>query len=151
MRETLFNWLGQDLTGLCCLDAFAGSGALGLEAASRGAARVLLLERDAKALAALRGNIRELGVAGTETLATDAMAYLAVPGERFDVIFLDPPFAEGLLEQVLPHAATHLRPEGKIYAESPKPLASEWLDRLGLTLIRQGRAGLSHHCLLELA
>lgn len=151
VRETLFNWLGQDLTGLSCLDAFAGSGALGFEAASRGAARVLLLERDAKALAALRDNIHELGIAGVETLATDALAYLMATDERFDVVFLDPPFAAGMLEQVLPHAATHLRPGGKIYAESPRPLANEWLGRLGLVVIRQGRAGLSHHCLLELA
>lgn len=151
VRETLFNWLGQDLTGLSCLDAFAGSGALGLEAASRGAARVLLLERNAQALSALRDNIRGLGVAGAEPLGLDALAFLTGPGENFDVIFLDPPFADGLLESALTHAATRLLPGGKIYAESPRPLSPELLDRLGLVRVRQGKAGLSHHCLLELA
>ena len=151
VRETLFNWLGQNLAGLACLDAFAGSGALGFEAASRGAARVVMLERDAKALAALRGNAQVLGVSGVEVMAADAMAFLAAPGEPYDVIFLDPPFSDGLMETALEGAATRLQPDGRIYAETPKPLAPEVLDRLKLTLIRQGKAGFSHYCLLELA
>jgi 16S rRNA (guanine(966)-N(2))-methyltransferase RsmD len=149
VRETLFNWLGQDLTGLACLDAFAGSGALGFEAASRGAERVVMLERDAKALAALRGNAQGLGVAGMEVLPMDAMTYLAAPGEAFDVIFLDPPFSAGLMDAALSGAATRLRPDGRIYAETPKPMAPEVLDRLQLASIRQGKAGFSHYCLLE--
>ena len=151
VRETLFNWLGQDLTGLACLDAFAGSGALGFEAASRGAARVLLLDQDARALAALRGNARELGIDTVEVRAGDGMAFLKGEGEAFDVIFLDPPFADGLLEPALGAAATHLRPGGRIYAESPRPLAPESLQEFGLAMLRQGRAGASHHCLLEQA
>ncbi len=151
VRETLFNWLGQDLAGRRCLDAFAGSGALGLEAASRGAVRVLLLERDPRVLAALRGNARELGLGGVEVLGVDALAYLAGTGETFDVIFLDPPFGAGLLDQALPHARTRLRPGGRIYIESPRPPAPEVLEPLGLRVLRQGKAGLSHFCLLELA
>lgn len=150
-RETLFNWLGQDLDGLHCLDAFAGSGALGLEAASRGATRVLLLERDPRILAALRGNIRALGLDAVEAHALDALAYLAGPGEDFDLIFLDPPFHTGLLQQALPLASTRLRPGGRIYAESPGPLEKAGLDALGLQVFRQAKAGVSHFCLLERA
>jgi 16S rRNA (guanine966-N2)-methyltransferase len=149
VRETLFNWLGQDLAGLTCLDAFSGSGALGLEAASRGAQRVVMWERDAKALAALRDNARKLGIAGVEVTAADALAMLAGPGEAFDVIFLDPPFSAGLMEEALAAAATRLRPGGRIYAESPKPLPAGSLESLGLEVTRQGKAGLSHYCLLE--
>ena len=143
-RETLFNWLGQRLDGLVCLDAFAGSGALGFEAASRGAARVVLLEREAKACEALRRGARELAADNLEILRVDALAYLASPGEVFDLIFLDPPFDAGLLEPALRSAATRLRRGGKIYAESPARLAFE-----GWRAVRQSRAGLSHFSLLE--
>jgi len=151
VRETLFNWLGQDLTGLSCLDAFAGSGALGFEAASRGAARVVLLDRDARVLAALRANATALAMPGLEVMAADGVAYLAQPGETFDLIFLDPPFAKDLLEAALPTAVARLAPGGRIYAESPRPLAPESLHSWGLTVYRQGRAGASNHCLLERA
>jgi 16S rRNA (guanine966-N2)-methyltransferase len=149
VRETLFNWLGQDLSGLTCLDAFAGSGALGFEAASRGARRVVMWERDAKALAALRRNAQDLGAVGVEVAAADALVQLAMPGEAFDVIFLDPPFAADWMQQALPGAATHLCPGGRIYAETPAPLSPEMLARLQLRVLRQGRAGFSHYCLLE--
>jgi 16S rRNA (guanine966-N2)-methyltransferase len=150
VRETLFNWLGQDLTGLTCLDAFAGSGALGFEAASRGAERVVMGERDAKARASLSRNAQDLRVVGVEIVAADAMASLGTAGETFDVIFLDPPFAADWLETALAAAATRLRPGGRIYAESPKPLPMDFLERLGLVKVREGKAGLSHYCLLEL-
>lgn len=143
-RETLFNWLGQRLDGLVCLDAFAGSGALGFEAASRGAARVLMLEHDARACAALRDSARELAAHGVEIRRLDALAYLAGADERFDLIFLDPPFAAGLLEPALRSAATRLRDGGKIYVESPRAPAFD-----GWRVTRQSRAGLSHFSLLE--
>ncbi|MBI5331170.1 MAG: 16S rRNA (guanine(966)-N(2))-methyltransferase RsmD [Betaproteobacteria bacterium] len=143
-RETLFNWLGQDLEGLSCLDAFAGSGALGFEAISRGAARVVMLERHPLALAALRRNAAALPAPDADIQPVDALAYLAAPGERFHVIFLDPPFALDLMPQALARAATRLAPGGKIYAESPRTLAVD-----GYTILRQGRAGHSHFCLLE--
>lgn len=145
VRETLFNWLGQRLHGLTCLDAFAGSGALGFEAASRGAARVVLLEQDRQAHEALLHNAQALNISGVEILRRDAREYLAACGEKFDLIFLDPPFSSDLLPRILPLAATHLAPDGRIYAESPQPLQPE-----GMVLLRQGRAGLSHFCLLEL-
>lgn len=145
VRETLFNWLGQRLDGLVCLDAFAGSGALGFEAVSRGAARVVMLEQERRAHESLLENARLLGVPGLEVLRRDARAYLSSPGESFDLIFLDPPFASDLLPGMLPLAATRLTSGGRIYAESPMPLAPE-----GMSVLRQGRAGQSHFCLLEL-
>lgn len=144
VRETLFNWLGQRLHGQVCLDAFAGSGALGFEAASRGAARVVMLERDGNACDALRQNAALLGMNKVDILRMDALAYLFSAGELFDVIFLDPPFDKNLLAPVLQSATTRLRPGGKIYAESPAPFRPD-----GFSVLRQGRAGLSHFCLLE--
>ena len=144
VRETLFNWLGQRLEGLVCLDAFAGSGALGFEAASRGAARVVMLEQERKAYEALLENARLLAASGLEVLRRDARSHLSAPGEAYDLIFLDPPFSSDLLQAILPLAATRLAPDGRIYAESPRPLAPE-----GMTVLHQGRAGQSHFCLLE--
>lgn len=146
VRETLFNWLGQRLDGLVCLDAFAGSGALGFEAASRGAARVVMLEQAREAHASLLENARELALTSVDILRRDAHAYLSASSDTYDLIFLDPPFNGNLLSTILPLAATRLTPDGRIYAESPSPLAPE-----GMTILRQGRAGLSHFCLLELA
>ncbi len=146
VRETLFNWLGQRLDGLVCLDAFAGSGALGFEAASRGATRVVLLEQERGAHEALLKNAQALAISGVEILRRDARSHLASSSDSYDLIFLDPPFAGDLLPIILPLAATRLAPDGRIYAESPRPLAPE-----GMTVLRQGRAGLSHFCLLELA
>lgn len=144
VRETLFNWLGQRLQGLSCLDAFAGSGALGFEAASRGASRVLMLERDARAAEALRGNAGELGITGVEIRQQEALAYLQNCSERFDLIFLDPPFASDLLAPALRLAAACLSPEGRIYAEAALEPAAE-----NLIIVRRGRAGHSHYCLME--
>jgi 16S rRNA (guanine966-N2)-methyltransferase len=144
VRETLFNWLGQDLAGWTCLDAFAGSGALGFESASRGAVRVLMLERDSRAVAALRAQAAILPAPAVEVRQGDALAFLAGAGERFDLVFLDPPFAGDLLMPALQLAATRLNPGGKIYAESAAPLVVE-----GFHILRRGRAGLAHFCLLE--
>jgi len=144
VRETLFNWLGQDLSGWSCLDVFAGSGALGFEAASRGAVRVLMLERDSRTVAALRAQAAILPAPAVEVRQGDALAFLAGDDERFDLVFLDPPFAGDLLGPALQLAATRLNPGGKIYAESAAPLAVE-----GFSTLRRGRAGLAHFCLLE--
>lgn len=144
VRETLFNWLGQDLEGMHCLDLFAGSGALGFEAASRGAAGVVMVERDGLALKALRENKAMLSADRVEIVAGDATTWLAGDGGRYDVIFLDPPFDAGLLPRMLQEAATHLVPGGRIYAEfGSRPDLSGW------RVLREGRAGLSHYCLLE--
>lgn len=99
-RETLFNWLQPLLPGSRCLDLFAGSGALGFEAASRGAAHVLLVERDRRTLEALRENIRLLEAADrVDVHGGDALSLLAGgAGQPFDILFLDPPFQDALLE-----------------------------------------------------
>lgn len=146
VRETLFNWLGQRLDGLSCLDLFAGSGALGFEAASRGAARVVLVESQPAALAALRANARLLEGAPAQVLRADGLAYLASGTDRFDLIFLDPPYAAGLLPRALAGAATRLAPGGRIYAEFGAPP-----DLAGWRVLREGRAGQSRFALLESA
>ncbi|MCE4060826.1 16S rRNA (guanine(966)-N(2))-methyltransferase RsmD [Pandoraea sputorum] len=150
VRETLFNWLGQDLTGMQCLDAFAGSGALGFEAASRGAQRVLLVESAAPAIRQLRANQAKLDAKQIEIVQADARRLITTlsPGV-FDVIFLDPPFASGWLNDLLAPAARLLAPNGVIYAESDVALEDEALAELGLVCLRRAKAGAVHYHLLE--
>lgn len=145
VRETLFNWLGQDMTGVTCLDAFAGSGALGFEAASRNAARVVMLETARPALDALKKNQQTLRAVNVEILAADASGWMGHCREAFDIIFLDPPFSSGLMPEVLALAARLIKPEGWIYVEQgEKPEAPE-----GFIIHREGKAGLSHFALLK--
>jgi 16S rRNA (guanine966-N2)-methyltransferase len=148
VRETLFNWLGQDLTGLSCLDLFAGSGALGFEAASRGAARVVMVERDPAAAAALRENAKTLAGSRVEIVRADALQFAATlrpAGERFDVIFLDPPYRQGWLDRLAPHLERLSGEETMIYAEAEHPVAT-----LGAwSAVRQGRAGQVCYQLLQ--
>ncbi len=151
VRETLFNWLGQDLAGWRVLDAFAGSGALGFEAASRGAAGVTLLERDAALASALRANLKRLDKDGTVPMAienADALAWMrrAAPGS-LDLVFLDPPFAQDLFLQALAAAAPLLAEGGLIYLESPHPVEAP--PALGLSVWKEGRAGAVHYRLLR--
>ncbi len=146
VRETLFNWLGQDLTGWQCLDLFAGSGALGFEAASRGADRVVMVDLDRAVVDALRQQAQQWEVAQVEIHQAEAVAYLSRAPGPFDLVFLDPPFGTRLLAEVLGMMATRLAPGGRIYAESPTPL-----EVAGWRVLRQTRAGLSHAYLLELA
>ena len=144
VRETLFNWLGQDLPGWACLDLFAGSGALGFEAASRGAARVVMIERDAQAVAALEKNRAVLGANQVEILRIDAQAWLAGNREAFDLVFVDPPFDSGLAEPVLADLARHLKPGGQAYVEQGATVIAP----AGFIIHRSGRAGRSHFALL---
>ncbi len=148
VRETLFNWLGQRLTGLRCLDLFAGSGALGLEAASRGAAEVTLIEADARAFAALQGHCRTLETSQVRLIRADALAWLRTHADTdplgYDLIFLDPPFGTGLLAPALQLVAPLVRPGGTIYAEfDVQPDLSSWAVR------REGRAGQTRQVLLR--
>ncbi|MCB1777962.1 MAG: 16S rRNA (guanine(966)-N(2))-methyltransferase RsmD [Candidatus Competibacteraceae bacterium] len=98
VRETLFNWLAPVLPGARCLDLFAGSGALGIEALSRGAAEVVFVERQPRAVHALRDNLDRLSVSNARVDQFDALAWLRSPGTPFDIVWLDPPFSENLLE-----------------------------------------------------
>lgn len=98
VRETLFNWLAQQVPGARCLDLFAGSGALGLEALSRGAAEVIFVERDIAAVRELRARLTEWGASGAQVEHKDALRFLTgAPAKAFDIVFLDPPFASNLL------------------------------------------------------
>jgi len=144
VRETLFNWLGQDLPGWQCLDLFAGSGALGFEAASRGAGRVVMIERDRAALEALEKNRAVLGANQVDILRVDALAWLANSHETFDLIFIDPPFDSGLAGTVLADLARHLKSGGQAYVEQ----GAEVIAPPGLIIHRSGRAGRSHFALL---
>ena len=130
VRETLFNWLGQDLAGLACLDLFAGSGALGFEAASRGAAMVVMVEKDRIALAELERNRTTLGAAQVSIHGGDASAFLALPGARFDVVFLDPPFRQNALPALLGALPARLQPAARVYVESDAPVAvpASWTE-----------------------
>ncbi|MEO7774903.1 MAG: 16S rRNA (guanine(966)-N(2))-methyltransferase RsmD [Steroidobacteraceae bacterium] len=118
VRETLFNWLAPQIIGARCLDLFAGSGALGLEALSRGAASVVFVERDATAAAGIRGCLVEWQVTGGEVLTTDALQFLAGAPRPFDIVFLDPPFAGDLLERAAEPLERFLAPDGAIYVEA---------------------------------
>jgi 16S rRNA (guanine966-N2)-methyltransferase len=144
VRETLFNWLGQTLSGLDCLDLFAGSGALGFEAASRGAQSVVMVEKHPKVLHALRETARVLGAANVRLVQGDALEFLRDPGARFDVVFLDPPYRLGLSGKALELLPRVLAPRGRVYVEDEAPLGAV----LGWTVIRRGRAGQVHYHLL---
>jgi len=143
VRETLFNWLGQQLDGRTCLDLFAGSGALGIEARSRGAAQVTLVEHNRLAMQALRGNAKTLGMDRLEFIESDAMQFLTLEKRRFDVIFLDPPFHKGILPLLFPILENRLSPDGMVYAESGQSLEKD--ERLSgmenWRIWREGRAG----------
>ncbi|CAG4891085.1 16S rRNA (guanine(966)-N(2))-methyltransferase RsmD [Paraburkholderia saeva] len=151
VRETLFNWLGQRLEGLRCLDLFAGSGALGFEAASRGAARVLMVERNGRAAAQLRANQAKLAARAIEIAEADALRLGAslAPGS-FDVVFLDPPFETDLLARALTLAVPLVSIGGFLYVEAAEALDIAQTEALaGWTIVRQGKAGAVHYHLLQ--
>jgi len=147
VRETLFNWLGQDLSGWRCLDAFAGSGALGFEAGSRGAGEVLLLESDADLVRSLEASRQRLRADTLRIQRADALAWMArAPRASFDLVFLDPPFGAGLGELALARAQPLVALGGFIYVEAPHELVE--LPE-GLALHRHSRAGAVHFHLLR--
>jgi len=151
VRETLFNWLGQDLSGWRCLDAFAGTGALGLEAASRGAADVVLLECHPRLVQALETTCARLHADQVRVQRGDALAWMrGQPPERFDLVLLDPPFGEDLLAPALVQAARLLKQGGWVYAESGHALAEADLAAIGLDVYRHAQAGAVHAHLLRL-
>ena len=142
VRETLFNWLGQDLSGWRVLDAFAGSGALGFEAASRGAAEVLLLEREAQLVTSLNASRQRLGAATLRIERTEAMSWMAGSAPaRFELVLIDPPFDSGLAAPAAASAARLLSDGGFVYVEAAEALSEA---PPGLALYRQSRAGAVH-------
>jgi 16S rRNA (guanine966-N2)-methyltransferase len=155
VRKTVFDWLthalNQSFEGMTFLDLFAGSGALGLEAASRGASRVVLVERDPDAASQLRATVAKLDTNHTiqvrEGTAESALSAFRAQNELFDVVFLDPPFGTDLLLRIL----DRVRPlcHGYLYVESDGPIDCTRLDALGLTMRRSGHAGAVFYHLLQ--
>ena len=146
MRETLFNWLGQDLAGRSCLDLFAGAGALGFEALSRGASAVTMIERNPAAWRALRENAARLGADRLTIEQGDALQFLVRAPGRFDVIFLDPPFRQGLSADYWARLPSCLAANGVVYLEADSRMAEPPLSRF--EIVREGRAGSVHYHLI---
>ena len=151
VRETLFNWLGASIEGSDCLDLFAGSGALGFEALSRGARSLTSVDHDRRAAESLRGNGAQLGAARLAVRKQEVFAFLrqaagdgvfinGEPIRSWDCIFLDPPFASGLLAEALAllREARALRPGGRVYFEVRRNTS---LDLQDWQIDREGQAG----------
>ena len=150
VRETLFNWLGQDLTDWRCVDAFAGTGVLGLEAASRGAASVLMVEHDAVLVRDLQDNATRLKAGMVSVQRGDGVAaLLRLPPSSVDLVFIDPPFDSPLFEPALKAAARAVPVGGWIYLEAPVAWPVNALLALGLQCERHLKAGAVHAHLLQ--
>lgn len=149
VRETLFNWLGQDLTGWRCVDVFAGTGALGFEAASRGATEVLLCEQDPGLVLRLKALQTQLQAGMVRVERGDGVGLLRrLPAASMQLVLLDPPFDSELFEPALKAAVQVVGPAGLIYLEAPRPWLDEELQPLGLRVHRSGKAGAVHFHLL---
>lgn len=142
VRETLFNWLAPDVAGSRCLDLFAGSGALGLEALSRGAASVTFVEREREAADRLRETVNELAPGRAMVVQADALAWLRGEARPFDIVLVDPPFDSGLLPAAMRalESGGWLAPEARIYLEGPARAGPPEMPQ-GWSLRRSGRAG----------
>ncbi|MDD2882673.1 MAG: 16S rRNA (guanine(966)-N(2))-methyltransferase RsmD [Rhodoferax sp.] len=150
VRETLFNWLGQDLSGWRCLDAFAGTGVLGFEAASRGAAQVQLVEHDAALVAQLKRVQIQLQADAVQITRGDGVAVLRhATLASLDLIFIDPPFDSDVFDSAISAAAQAVALAGFVYLEAPKKWTDEQLQPMGLQLHRHLKAGMVHAHLLK--
>jgi 16S rRNA (guanine966-N2)-methyltransferase len=142
VRETLFNWLGERIVGARCLDLFAGSGALGLEALSRGASAVVFVDRETAVVRQIQASLERLGATAGTVVRADALRYLAREPAPFDVVFLDPPFGLGQLERAVELLETRgwLCDPAHVYVEAPHgETVPDW--PAGWTPLRHGRAG----------
>jgi len=149
IRETLFNWLQATIHGAHCLDMFAGSGALGIEAVSRGAASSVLIEQDRKIAETLRESLKMLDTDKIIVHQADALQWIKVADQVFDIIFLDPPFGKNMIEQSLSLFAESECVSGQtlIYVESE----SAWQAEKNVEVIKQAKAGQVHYTLLKTA
>ena len=145
VRETLFNWLGQDLSGLACLDLFSGSGVLGFEALSRGAASVVMVERNPVALGALRENAELLKATSAKIVSGDALEFARGTDSRFDLIFIDPPYGLNMQVPALASVQRLLQPGGRAYVESN----TVFIAPPGWRIDKQARASKVHFCILK--
>ena len=148
VRETLFNWLRDSVPGAVCLDLFAGSGALGFEAASRGAARIVMIEQNRQLVDQLQRQAETLHATSVEILCTDAIKWLETAAPVFDLVFLDPPFGKGLVAEIITLLADGrgLRAGGRVYVETEAGLT---FDPVGFQIKKQKRAGQVQYMLLE--
>lgn len=149
VRETLFNWLQSHIEGAACLDLFAGSGALGLEAASRGAGRVVMVESHPALARTLQQQASHFAADNVEVVHADALEWLAAaPPQAFDIVFLDPPFEQGLIDRACGALiAGHRLNEGALlYMESEAGLETEHAQ---LQKVRHDRAGQVQYGLFE--
>jgi 16S rRNA (guanine(966)-N(2))-methyltransferase RsmD len=150
VKQTAFNWLGQSLHGKTCLDAFAGSGALGFEAASRGADGVILCETDAAATTFLRQNAERLAAEQCKIVAIDVFSWLKTNTTKFDVVFCDPPFASDKHRLFLAAIAPHLAPQALVYVEAASPLEALTNPDGAFAILKTSRAGAVYFGLLHL-
>ena len=149
VRETLFNWLGQDLTGWHCVDAFAGTGVLGFEAASRGALDVILCEQDGALADKLKASQIKLKADAVKVERGDGVSLLRrLSASSLQLVFLDPPYESNAFEAALKAAAAAIGVPGFVYLEAPKPWTDVDLAPLGLAVHRFGKAGAVHFHLL---
>ena len=152
VRETLFNWLGQDLSGWRCADVFAGTGVLGFEAASRGALEVLVFEQDAALADKLKALQIKLKASMVKVERGDGVSLLrrVNPGS-LQLVFLDPPYESTQFETALKAAALAIGARGFVYLEAPKVWTDDELVAIGLRVHRFGKAGAVHfHLLVKL-
>ena len=145
VRQTVFNWLGQELHGLSCLDLFAGTGVMGFEALSRGASQVVLIEKSRAAYQAMVDNKSALKATNAQVLNLDALQFLKQNQQVFDVIFVDPPYHQGLVGQALPFIKTALSEDGLVYVEAEFAFedAADW------QVYKAGKAGNVFYHLLK--
>ncbi len=151
VRVTLFNWLGQSLDGLRCLDLFAGSGVLGFEAASRGATHITFVEPHPQVFRTLQASAAALGGAQAgrelELIRSDALKFASSVVAPYDLIFLDPPYHQGWLERIAPHLARLAKPDARLYVEAEHPVTT----LAGWQQTKSGQAGQVFYQLLEQA
>ena len=147
VRETLFNWLGQTLYGRTCLDLFAGSGALGFEAASRGAEQVVMVEKNPAVFRSLQENLNKFGCTNVSAHCQNGLEFASRDAQRYDVIFLDPPFQSEWLPKLLEILPQHLSENGVLYVESGAPVDAPPPWRA----VRSGKAGQVYYQLLQIA
>ncbi len=155
VRQTVFNWLGQDLTGFTCLDLFAGTGVMGFEALSRGATSVTLVEKTTPAYRALVENKQLLKADQAQILHQDAMQFVQGNTLKFNLIFLDPPYHQEWLPKILPLLTTHLSANGFVYVEAEYALdkALETMPEAAKSwkVLKQSKAGNVFYHLLKLS
>ena len=150
VRQTVFNWLGQELTGKTCLDLFAGTGVMGFESLSRGAASVTLVEKSTLAYKALLDNKQLLKADKASVLHQDAIVFLNTNQQKFNLIFLDPPYNQQWLPKVLPLLSSHLIEDGFVYAEAEYAIEVNAEFAAGWQVVKQSKAGNVFYHLLKL-